>query len=203
MSELLDRLRARFADAIIEEVETASPYILVKTEAIREVALHCRELGFDSLMCLSAVDTKGMKADTQPLPAGSPKTAKSAPPPEQFWVVYHLGSTTTREKAALKVIADRTQPRVPSVSSVWGVANWHEREAFDMFGIIFEGHPNLTRILCCEDWVGWPLRKDYVFPTRYHDVPHDRMPSGGESAEHPAASAGAASGGGKEAGGGH
>jgi NADH-quinone oxidoreductase subunit C len=178
VSELFDQLRAQFGDTIIEEVATTSPYILVKTDAIREIARFCRDLGFDSLMCLSAVDTKGIKADTKPLPAGSPKTAKSAPPPEQFWVVYHLGSTTTREKAALKVIADRTDPHVPSVCDVWRVANWHEREAFDMYGIIFEGHPNLTRILCCD-----PLRKDYVFPTSYHDVPHERMPSGGESAE--------------------
>lgn len=183
MSEIFDRLRAQFGDSIIEEVESASPWIAVKCDVIREVALFCRNYGFDSLMCLSGVDTKGMKADSRPLPPDAPKNAKVPPPPEEMRVVYHLASTTTREKTALRVTTDRANPRVPSVSSVWGVANWHEREAYDMFGIVFEGHPNLVRILCCEDWEGWPLRKDYVFPTHYHDVPHARITSGGDTVD--------------------
>jgi NADH-quinone oxidoreductase subunit C len=71
----------------------------------------------------------------------------------------------------VKVYCPRENPRVPSVVDVWKAADWHEREAFDMFGIIFDGHPDLRRILCADDWVGYPLRKDYVFPREYHGIP--------------------------------
>ncbi len=77
-------------------------------------------------------------------------------------VVYHLWSATTPDW--LRVIADglsRDDPRAPSVTFMWKGAEWMEREAYDMFGIVFEGHPALTRILMPDDWEGWPLRKDY------------------------------------------
>ena len=61
-------------------------------------------------------------------------------------------------------------PEVPSVSRVWSIADWHEREAYDLVGIHFTNHPNLRRILCPEDWEGHPLRKDYEFPLEYHGV---------------------------------
>jgi NADH-quinone oxidoreductase subunit C len=61
-------------------------------------------------------------------------------------------------------------PEIPTVSGVWKIADWHERETFDLVGINFLGHPNLTRILCAEDWVGHPLRKDYEFPLEYHGI---------------------------------
>ncbi len=71
----------------------------------------------------------------------------------------------------LKVDLSRENPVVDSLTSVWRGANWHEREAFDLVGIQFTGHPNLVRILCAEDWVGHPLRKDYDYPTEYHGIP--------------------------------
>jgi NADH-quinone oxidoreductase subunit C len=61
-------------------------------------------------------------------------------------------------------------PTCPSVAHVWAIADWHEREAYDLLGIEFTGHPNLQRILCVEDWVGHPLRKDYEFPKEYHGI---------------------------------
>lgn len=82
-----------------------------------------------------------------------------------FEVVYHLISLPDgRRKIVLKVVPDGTRddPHVPSVVSVWPTANWHEREAWDLMGIRFTGHPDLRRILLREDWVGHPLRKDYV-----------------------------------------
>ena len=78
----------------------------------------------------------------------------------RFEVVVHLRD----EQNALKtihVVADGDPPTVPSVTEIWPVANWMEREAYDMFGIVFDGHPNLTRILMPDEWEGFPLRKDY------------------------------------------
>jgi NADH-quinone oxidoreductase subunit C len=79
----------------------------------------------------------------------------------RFEVNYHLLSLDRRERLRLQVLLAGTDPSVPSVSDVWPTANWHERENFDLFGVRFEGHPNLTRILLPDDWEGYPLRKDY------------------------------------------
>jgi NADH-quinone oxidoreductase subunit C len=75
--------------------------------------------------------------------------------------VYHLYSTTYHHMLVLKVRVSRDKPEVPSVSSLWITADWHEREAYDLMGIIYTGHPNLKRILLPDDWRGYPLRKDY------------------------------------------
>jgi NADH-quinone oxidoreductase subunit C len=85
--------------------------------------------------------------------------------PEQgvFEVVYHLFSMEARHELLLKVRVPRLEPRVPSVTGIWSGANWHEREAYDLFGIVFDGHPDLRRIMMTEDWTGHPLRKDYVY----------------------------------------
>lgn len=85
-------------------------------------------------------------------------------------VVYHLYSYTHRHELTLKVNADRESPCVKTVANVWAAANWLEREAFDLLGIDFAGHPDLRRILLPEDWVGNPLRKDYVEAPEYHGI---------------------------------
>ena len=72
---------------------------------------------------------------------------------------------------AVRVVTDRDNPVIPSVADVWPTANWHEREAYDLMGIRFSGHPDLRRILCPDDWEGHPLRKDYEFPLEYHGIP--------------------------------
>lgn len=76
-------------------------------------------------------------------------------------VVYHLISLSTKRDYCIKVKTDRENPSIPSVSEVWSTANWNEREVFDLYGIDFPGHPNMTRIMMPDDWVGHPLRKDY------------------------------------------
>jgi NADH-quinone oxidoreductase subunit C len=86
-------------------------------------------------------------------------------------IVCDLWSFELRHSFAVKVFCPRDHPHIPSVAHLWRAADWHEREAFDMFGIIFDGHPDLRRILCADDWVGYPLRKDYVFPREYHGIP--------------------------------
>jgi NADH-quinone oxidoreductase subunit C len=85
--------------------------------------------------------------------------------------VYDLYSFDHRHVFAVKVFCPRDNPSIPSVSDLWPAADWQEREAYDMFGITFPGHPDLRRILCADDWEGFPLRKDYVFPREYHGIP--------------------------------
>jgi len=82
-------------------------------------------------------------------------------PGAELHVVYHLLSVTHNRRLRLEVTAPQSDPHVPSVTRVWPMANYHERETYDMFGVIFDGHPSLTRILMPDDWVGYPQRKDY------------------------------------------
>lgn len=85
----------------------------------------------------------------------------------RFEVNYHLFSTTKFHRLRLKVLLNEEDVHVPSVTSVWRTANWHERETYDLFGVIFDGHPDLRRILLPEDWQGHALRKD--FPLRGYE----------------------------------
>ena len=78
---------------------------------------------------------------------------------------------TKTQEFAVRVVTDRGDPVIPSVAHVWPTADWHEREAYDLMGVRFSGHPDLRRILCPEDWEGHPLRKDYEFPLEYHGIP--------------------------------
>ena len=99
----------------------------------------------------------------------------------RFEVVYGLLSLARHARVTLKVRVGEEQPRVPSVVGVWPTANWHERETYDFFGLEFTGHPDLTRILLPDEWVGWPLRKDsplgYEEVAFTHNSPHRIKPS--------------------------
>lgn len=92
-------------------------------------------------------------------------------PGKELVSFYHLVKVADDveqiEEVRLKVFLPRDNPQVPSVYWIWKAADWQERESYDMFGIVYEGHPNLKRILMNEDWIGWPLRKDYVSPDFY------------------------------------
>ena len=85
----------------------------------------------------------------------------------RFEVIYHLFSTTKHHRVRLKVLLNEDDPLVPSVTSIWRTANWHERETFDLFGVVFDNHPDLRRILLPDDWQGHALRKD--FPLRGYE----------------------------------
>jgi NADH-quinone oxidoreductase subunit C len=145
--ELLNNIKAKFP--LIEEYRYLEGYVTDETLTLKvpkEILLDlCKELknnkefSFDFLMCLSGVDYLN-----------------------RFEVVYHLYSMGLKHKLVLKVSIDRQNPEVDSVVSVWAGADWHEREVYDMFGVIFKGHPNLKRILLPDDWEGYPLRKDYA-----------------------------------------
>lgn len=107
------------------------------------------ELRFDLLRCLSAVDW----------PARS-----------SIELSYELMSTFLGHAFAVKVLLERAHPQVESVAAFWPAAEWHEREAFDLVGVTFLHHPDLSRILLPEDWVGHPLRKDYQYPAEYQGL---------------------------------
>ena len=149
------RLTEKFGDRITAfQAEALQPWAVVAAEAIDEVAAFCKlepDLAFDNLMCLSAVDYN-----------------KETPP--RMEVVYHLFSYKHAHTFVLKVMLPRENPALPTVEGVWGVANWHEREAYDLFGITFTGHSDLRRILLPDDWIGYPLRKDWVDPDFYNGM---------------------------------
>ena len=150
-----EKLVAAFGERITGvNLDVASPFAVVAPDALVDVATFCRnerELSFDNLMCLSGVDYP-----------------KETPP--RMEVVYHLLSYTHGHTFAFKVHLPREEPRVPTVEGVWHVANWHEREAYDMFGIAFTGHSDLRRILLPDDWIGFPLRKDWQDPDFYNGM---------------------------------
>jgi NADH-quinone oxidoreductase subunit C len=90
------------------------------------------------------------------------------PAEPRFEVVYHLHSVENNERLRLKCRLAGNAAEIDSVTSVWRSANWHEREVFDLFGIVFRGHPDLRRIMLPDDWEGHPLRKDYpVYGNKY------------------------------------
>lgn len=150
--------------------DAIDPWIEVAAGAMLEIAHFLKtdeRLLFDHLNDLCGVDY------LQP----DEKKAKKFPYEPHLEVVYHLSSYTHGHRLVVKVPLPRWKndvegelPEVPSVAGIWAIADWHEREAFDLVGIRFLNHPNLRRILCPEDWVGHPLRKDYVFPLEYHGI---------------------------------
>ncbi len=146
-NDLVKRYKARFGEAIREAWEDRKQAILVVDRArLEQIAEYTRdEEKFTLLSDLTAVDW--------------PKREK------RFDVVLNLYSFEHNARLRIKVHAGENEP-VPSVSGVWSTANWLEREAFDMFGIRFEGHPNLKRILLPDEWQGHPLRKDYDILTQ-------------------------------------
>jgi NADH-quinone oxidoreductase subunit C len=168
---IVDKLQAKFGDGITgSNLENIDPWIEVAPTSLLEVCTFLRdnnEYQFNMLNCISGVDY------LEPDPK---KAAKVAWEPHTE-VVYHLSSITKKHTLVLKVMLPRWEggvegqpPKVPSVAHIWRTADWHEREVYDLSGVDFVGHPNLVRILCPEDWVGFPLRKDYEMPLEYHGI---------------------------------
>lgn len=142
-AETGEALQSRFGDVILEVAQFRGEVTaLIAVDMLREVALFCRdELGFNFMSDVSAVDW----VEREP----------------RFDVVYHITSLNDWSRFRLKARVDEWQ-KVPTLISVWGAANWGEREVWDLFGIQFEGHPELKRLLLPDGWNGFPLRKDYA-----------------------------------------
>ena len=102
---------------------------------------HTPGLDFDFLFCVTGVDWK-----------------------THLGMVYHLTSTIHRHNIVVKAKLDRENPEIETVSNIWRTAEFHEREAYDLFGVKFISHPDLRRLFLTDDWKGWPLRKDYEDP---------------------------------------
>ncbi len=150
--EIHDNLKAKFGDAIAEaKLDAMQPWIRINEQRVREVCLFLRDeplFQFDYLMCLSGVDYNN----------------------GQIGAVYHLWSMVHKHKITLRSNCPKENSHIQSLSAVWGTANWHEREVYDMFGIVFDEHPDLRRILCPDDYPGHPLRKDFKVPEFYNGM---------------------------------
>ena len=139
--EIIQTIMSQFGEAVkASEVKGVEARMDVDREKSYEILLALKGMGFDYLNCVSSVDR---------IASG------------EFEAVYNLSSLNEPAKAMVRVRVPREDPVIQSAVAIWNAANWHEREAFDLMGIRFEGHPDLRRILTSEDWVGHPLRKDY------------------------------------------
>ena len=142
----------------LNTAKTTPPALLIPaphTATVCQLLHDHPQLYFDHLACITAIDN-GPEQDT-------------------LEVIYQLYAIPYDKSLMLKVIlarntASKSVPEVPSVSHIWHAANWHEREAYDLMGIRFVGHPDLRRILLPTDWIGHPLRKDYQPATQYHGI---------------------------------
>jgi NADH-quinone oxidoreductase subunit C len=169
-TDLAALLEHHFPGRLTFPVTPGDPYVVVPADHLVEVCRFVRDdprLACEVLNCISGVDY----LETDPK-----KVARALFEPH-LEVVYHLSSFRHRHRFVLKVLLPRwldnvpgRLPELPSVSSLWDTAVWHEREVYDLSGVWFVGHPDLTRILLADDWEGHPLRKDYVYPLEYHGI---------------------------------
>ncbi|AFZ46202.1 NADH dehydrogenase subunit C [Cyanobacterium stanieri PCC 7202] len=134
----------------LEKDHSGIELIQVESEYLLPICTALYAYGFNYLQCQGAYDLG---------------------PGKELVSFYHLirvsDNADTPQEVRIKVFLNREEPKVPSVYWIWKAADWQERESYDMYGIIYEGHPNLKRILMNEDWIGWPLRKDYISPDFY------------------------------------
>jgi NADH-quinone oxidoreductase subunit C len=170
-AEIVAALEEKFGAKVKSKgLEAIDPFVVVEPGDLVEVCRFLKEdgrLGFDLLHNISGVDY--LEPD--------PKKAAKAGYEPHVEVVYHLQSFRHRHRFVVKLVLPRWKggqagqlPEVPSLTGLYASANWHEREVYDLVGVYFTGHPDMTRILLSEDWVGHPLRKDYEFPLEYHGI---------------------------------
>jgi len=153
--KLLDHFGLEVILGLTEAAEALrDPYVSVTGARIDKVCLYCRvepKLEFDFCQSITGMDTG-----------------------ETLTCVYHLYSYRQKQTLVLKATTPRSAPRLPSCVSVWPAADWYEREVFDLYGIQFEGHPDLRRLLLPEDWEGHPMLKDYKQPATYRGMSTSR-----------------------------
>ena len=155
---IYEKLKTDLGDDVVLELHPVSDkardaWISIAPFEIERVCEYLKTtpgLSFDYLECITGVDYPDL---------------------QKIVVVYHVYSYTQRHRIVLKAFLDRNDPAMPSVVSVWSTANWQERECYDLLGVLFEGHPDLRRLLLPDDWEGHPLRKDFEEKEEYHGIP--------------------------------
>lgn len=168
IEEIFKVLKDKFGDSVIElNTQFIEPYILVNPLEVDKISLFLRDdpsFRFDSLMNLSGVDEADGEKKTD-------ENGNNIIAGGNLSVYYHLDSVKAGHKVTLKVVTPKQKPEVVTVTEVWKTADWHEREAYDMFGIVFINHPDLRRILMPYDWEdSYPLRKDFTLPEFYQGM---------------------------------
>lgn len=154
-AEIVARVQERFGARILHHYEFRGQHALtVGPETIRELLIFLRddpEIAVDMLSDIGGVDLLTLGDEDRDW---------------RFEVVYHMYSVAKNHRIRVKVAVRDESVTVPSVWDLWGLANWEEREVWDMFGVRFDGHPNLRRILCHDEFQGHALRKDYPINKR-------------------------------------
>ena len=144
LEKTLSQIKGSFSDYVLGLTEYAGEQIIhIKGQGVIDVLKTFKDAGFNFLADLTAIDNLTLGGF------------------ERFAVVYHLLSHGSAERVTIKAYVPEDNPVLPSIELLWKTADWQEREVFDLFGIEFEGHPNLTRIMNPDDYEGHPLRKDY------------------------------------------
>jgi NADH-quinone oxidoreductase subunit C len=170
-NDIAAALQQHFGEKIkAVKLDALDPFVVVEPAELPAVCRFLRDdsrLKFELLVNISGVDY------LEPDPKKAPKAGFEP----HLEVVYHFQSFTHRHRFTVKVMLPRWKgdiagalPEVPSIAGLWRTADWHEREVYDLCGVQFIGHPDLTRILLSDDWEGYPLRKDYEFPLEYHGI---------------------------------
>lgn len=153
-TKIRETLKEKFGAAVEEVMDTGAGWVRVQADQLLPIARYLKndpEMSFDLLHCITGLDLEG----------------------GTLQCIYSLTSVEKKHWVHLKVNVPRSAPDIPSVCELWQAANWHEREAYDLVGLNFKGHPHLVRILCHDDWVGHPLRRDYEFPVEFKGIPCD------------------------------
>jgi NADH-quinone oxidoreductase subunit C len=150
-AELAERVRTHLPDVVVARGEATALVGRGELLGALERLRADEALSFDFLSSVTATDWPGREP--------------------RYWVAYELSSTAHHHRLRLKVGLPADDPHLPSVVSRFPTADWHERETYDFYGIVFDGHPNLRRIMLPEDWEGHPLRKDYKEKADYHGIP--------------------------------
>lgn len=158
---IFEALQSKFGEQQVfdlhaEEKKDLDPWFFVTADSVVAVCKHLRDdpqLAFGYMECLTGIDW---------------------PDKNEIHVVVHAFSYEHKHRVVLKVALPRSEPKMSTLTTVWSAANWQERECFDLVGVVFDGHPDLRRIVLPEDWEGHPLRKDYKEGAEYHGIPTRR-----------------------------